>query len=466
MTRDTGDPASQTSANGTTPRLESIRLLTIAAPLIAAYIAEFAMALTTKAIIGRVGYRELASVGLATDAAFTAQIAAAAMLTVVGVLVAQADGAGRPQDCGNAARQGFIVATALGLPLTLLVLNMDSLLALTGQDPEILSLMGPYLQTFAGSVLPFLWFFVLRSFVTSLAKTGAILVITLGALVLNYVLCEGLVNGRFGLPGMGVAGAGLAKTIVAYVMLVCLVIYTYRTQVFRGYGLFRSSLRLDSGVCGEILKLGIPVAAISLLEGSLFTAVSIFSGQLGAIQLATYQVMMAWLGIAFMCARGLAEAGMVRVAHGIGRGDPAGSRLAGLLTFAMGCAILLALTAVPLQFPDALVRLFLNPSDPGFPAVVELASRLLLLAAFFQVFDGLQVMAAYALRGLKDTIVPLWMAAVGYWLFGISGGWILAFPLGLDAYGLWLGMAAGLTITGSLLALRFVLLTSPAKLRT
>ena len=96
-------------------------------------------------------------------------------------------------------------------------------------------------------------------------------------------------------------------------------------------------------------------------------------------------------------------------------------------------------------------------------AVVELARGLLLLAAFFQVFDGLQVMAAFALRGMKDTIIPLWMAGVGYWVFGIAGGWVLAFPMGMDAFGLWLGMAAGLTITGSLLAIRFVVLTSPAR---
>ena len=244
------------------------------------------MALTTKAIIGRLGYLELASVGLATDAALTAQIAASAMLTVVGVLVAQADGANRPQDCGNAARQGFIMATALGLPLMVLVLHMDKVLALTSQDPAVLSLMGPYLQTYAGSILPFLWFFVLRSFVTSLAKTGAILAITLVAVALNYLLCEGLVTGSFGLPRMGIAGAGLAKTIVVSVMFLCLLIYTYRTETFRGYGLFKSKLRLDPVLCREILRLGIPVAAITLLEGSLFTAVSIFSGQLGAIQLA------------------------------------------------------------------------------------------------------------------------------------------------------------------------------------
>jgi MATE family multidrug resistance protein len=192
----------------------------------------------------------------------------------------------------------------------------------------------------------------------------------------------------------------------------------------------------------------------------LFAAVAIFSGQLGAVPLATYQVMLAWIGIAFMTAHGLAEAGMVRVAYGIGRNSLASARQAGLLTFAMGVGWLVLLIAVPLNYPEPLVRIFLDESDPGFSQVLSLTTQLLYLAAFFQIFDGLQVMASLALRGLKDTIVPLWCAALGYWAFGVGGGWILAFPLGMGAHGLWWGMAVGLTVTGSLLAVRFVVLTA------
>ncbi len=105
------------------------------------------------------------------------------------------------------------------------------------------------------------------------------------------------------------------------------------------------------------------------------------------------------------------------------------------------------------------MHVFLKPTDPGFAQVLELTTKILVLAAFFQIFDGLQVMAALALRGLKDTVVPLWIATFGYWLFGVSCGWLLAFQFALGAEGLWWGMAVGLTVTGSLLALRFLLLT-------
>ena len=125
----------------------------------------------------------------------------------------------------------------------------------------------------------------------------------------------------------------------------------------------------------------------------------------------------------------------------------------------MGVTWLALLMAVPLSFPETLVRAFLDADDPGFEQVLALTSRLLIRAAFFQIFDGLQVMAALALRGLKDTVVPLWLAALGYWVLGIGGGWLLAFPLDMGVDGLWWGMAVGLTVTGSLLTLRFALLT-------
>ena len=151
---------------------------------------------------------------------------------------------------------------------------------------------------------------------------------------------------------------------------------------------------------------------------------------------------------------------MVRIAHSIGAGSMPAARQAGLLTFAIGVIALIIMAIVPVAYPHVLVGAFLSPDDPGFDDVLSMTTRLLILAAFFQVFDGLQVMAALALRGLKDTIVPLWCAGVGYWLFGIAGGWILAFPAGLGADGLWWGMAVGLVVTGSLLAGRFLLLTT------
>ena len=440
-------------------RLEARTILTIAGPLIAAYLAEYAMTLTTKIIVGQLGYRELASIGLASDMMIEVVIIIAGLLSVVGVLVAQADGADRKSDAGIAARQGLIIATGLSIPATLLIWNLDHVLALTGQDPDVVLLMGPYLKPASLSLLPLLWFFVLRIFVASLTKTGAVMMISIAAVAVNYFLCLGLTMGRFGLPGLGVAGAGWAKTIVVMLMFLALFLYTFRTPVFRGYGLFKGKLTFDLPVCRDIFRLGIPVCGLVILESGLFAGVSIFSGVLGPIPLAAYQVIIAWVGLAFMFAHGLAEASMVRIANAMGKGSMESARQSGFISFTIGVGFLIVLSVVPINFPEPLVRLFLEESDPGFQSVLALTTRLLILAAFFQVFDGLQVIASMALRGLRDTVVPLWLATIGYWIFGLLGGWILAFPLGLETDGLWWGMAAGLTVTGSLLAIRFYILT-------
>ena len=348
------------TASSSTVRLEARTILIIAGPLIAAYLAEYAMTLTTKIIVGGLGYKELAGIGLASDLMIEIVIIIAGLVSVVGVFVAKADGADRKPDAGIAARQGLVIATALGIPGSALIWNLDTLLSYMGQDPEVIQLMGAYLKPAAFSLLPLLWFFVLRMFVASLAKTGAIMVISATAVAINYFLCLGLTMGRFGLPEMGLAGAGLAKTIVVVLMFLALFLYTYRTPIFRGYGLFKGRLTIDIAVCKDILRLGIPVCGLVILESGLFTAVSIFSGILGPIALATYQVIISWVGLAFMFAHGLAEAGMVRIANAMGKDSLESARRSGTLTFAFGVGFLILLSVVPINFPEPLVRLFLD----------------------------------------------------------------------------------------------------------
>ena len=242
-------------------------------------------------------------------------------------------------------------------------------------------------------------------------------------------------------------------------MLIALLAHMFRNPVMRGYGIFLGRIRVVPAMCREILWLGLPVAGFVTLEAGLFVAMSILSGVIDAKTLATYEIMTGWIGIPFVIALGLAEATMVRVAYGAGRNDMQAARDAGLLGMGLGVAVLAALTIVPLMYPELIVRIFMSPDDPAFEEISALVAHLLVIAAVFQVFDGLQAMASRALRGIKDTIVPLWLAAFGYWVLGIGGGSLLAFPLQLGATGLWLGLALGLIVTGTLLAWRFVLLT-------
>ncbi len=426
----------------------------------AAYLAELAMFLTTKAVVGRLGYEELAAVGLAGDIMFEVLVILMGLLSVVGVFIAQAEGAGEQHKAGHATRQGLIVAIVLSLPASLFVWYASPLLLLMGQEATVVDLATPFLRALMLSVLPVLWFSVLRSFVAALSRTTVIMVITITTVGLNYLLAIGLVHGRFGLPAMGVQGAGWALTIASWFMFIVLFAYIYFKPDLRGYGLFRNRLRIDKALCFDIVKLGLPVAGIVFLEAGLFMTISILSGVLGTEILAAHQVLMGWVAMAFVIGLGLAEATMIRVALGMGRKSLATARQAGVVGITLGISILALLVVVPLGFAETIVSVFLQKDDASFTTISILVTRLLLIVAVFQVFDGLQAIASRALRAMKDTVVPLWLAGFGYWVLGIGGGCLLAFPLQLGVTGLWLGLAAGLIVTASLLTWRFLKLTS------
>lgn len=439
---------------------ETRRLLAIAMPLIAAYLAEYLMFLTTKAVVGTLGFNQLAAAGLAGELTFEVIVIAMGILSIVGVLAAQAEGAGRKNDVGRAVRQGFVVAIALGIPATILVINLDSVMAWTGQDADVIRHARAFLLWCAPAVLPILLFAVARNYVAALSDTRPVMVITVLGVALNWVLTEGLVHGRFGLPRKELAGAGLAMSIVNWAMFIAILAYIYRTPALRGYRVFRGRFTFDLPLCREILTLGLPVGGLVAIEGGLFAAVSLISGSFGAATLASHTIVMSWIAIPFVIALGLAEATMVRVAYGIGRGSTASARASGVLGAQIGVLLLGLLILVPVTQPDVIIRFFLTPGDDGYDQVAVLAQRMLLIAAIFQVFDGLQAIASRSLRAVKDTVMPLLIAAFGYWVLGIGGGAALAFGAGMQGEGLWWGLALGLIITSLLLLRRFLRLTA------
>ena len=433
----------------------------IAIPLSVAYLAEFAMFITTKMVVGKLGYHSLAAVGIAGDLSFEILVILMALLSVIGVLDAQALGAEKRDDVGHSVRQGFFVATALGIPAMFLIWNLGVVLDSLGQDPIVVELAEDYLRGLAGCVLPVLWFSVFRNFVAVLSQTVSVLVITVISVFMQYGLTLWFVHGGFGLQPLGLFGAGLATTLVSWFMFFALLQHVYRKPVLRGYGLFVGRWRAHWQTCREILTLGTPVAGLAFLEAGLFVAVAVLSGVIGAKTLAAYEITIAWVGIPFVIAFGLAEATMIRVAHEIGRGSLAGARRAGFLGKTLVITIVATMVLVPLVFTEQIIRIFILPDDPGYEEVSRLATQFLHIGALFMIFDGLQATAARALRGMKDNLVPLWIAGFGYWVLGIGGGALLAFYFGLEGAGLWWGLAAGLAVAGCLLTLRFHLFTLP-----
>ncbi len=427
----------------------------IAIPLSAAYLAEYAMFVTTKMVVGKLGYHSLAAAGIAADLSFEILVVLMALLSVVGVLAAQALGAGKKDELGESVRQGFFVATALGIPATIAVWNLDLFLYATNQDPKVITLAQEYLKGLSPMVLPVLWFSIFRNFVAVLAQTVSVLVISVIAVALNYLFTVWFVFGGFGLEPMGLFGAGLATSIVSWFMFFALALHVFRKSMFRGYGIFKGKWKLRLPLCHEIFWLGLPIAGLAFLEAGLFVATSILSGVIGAKTLAAYQITSAWIGIPFVIAFGLAEATMIRVAFAVGRNSMFEARRAGFLGMGLVILITSSMVVVPLTLADSIILVFITPDDPGYEKVSAMARHFLYIAALFMVFDGLQAVAARALRGMKDNLVPLWIAGFGYWVLGVPGGAILAFYYDMGGAGLWWGLAMGLAVAAVLLSWRF-----------
>jgi MATE family multidrug resistance protein len=437
-------------------RSELRALLGLSAPLAAAYLAEIAMGITDMLIVGRLGSVELAAVGLGSSVIFELVLVAVGIVSIVGVLAAEAFGSQIREAVSATIRQGLWVALAIAVPATILGRHLTPILALTGQDERVLPVMASYLGAVVWAILPYLWFVVLRNFVAALSRAGSVMVITVVAIAVNAFLTYAMVFGRFGFPNLGVAGAGWATTGTIWLMLAAIVFHTWRSKPFAAYRLYGGILSVDLSIWREIFRLGAPVAGITVLEGGLFVAVSISMGVLGASWLAANEIVLHVLAIGFVLALAVGEAAGIRIAQGLGAGSAEAVRRSAVVAIVLGIAVMVCMASLLWLFPEFIVPIFLDLEDANYDEVLGFAVILAGIAAVFQVFDGLQAIATRALRGMKDTFVPMWIASVGYWLLGMLGGWALCFSLGYGAAGLWWGLALGLTATAILLVWRLL----------
>ena len=439
----------------------------LALPMVAAYVAELGMWWTDQAIVGRLGADELAAVGLSGGVLFQGMAISMGLLSIVAVLVGNAYGAGRVDGFAQAVRQGMKVATILTVIVMVFAWFVPNLLELADQDPVIVDLAAEYVRAVLFSVAPFLYFTVLRGFMAGISRPLLVMVITVATIPINLGLNVVLVFGAeiplgqatVTIPAMGVAGAAWGSVLITWLMFAALVADILLRPATRRYYVLSRPLAHDQKEWRAIWRLGLPVGVLTLIEGALFTAVSLFAGLIGIATLAANQVTGNLVGFTAMISVGIGEAAAVRVAQEMDAGRPGDARLAGFVALALGVVVAL-LFAAPLLFaPDLLAALFLDIDDPANAETLRIVALLAAIAALFLIFDCLQIIGARALRGLQDTVAPAWISFVGYWILAVPLAVLLAFPLGLGGVGLWLGMAAGLALAAVWLCLRFARLS-------
>lgn len=436
-------------------RTEARATLRLAGPLVLTQLAQIAIRTTDTIMMGWLGAEDLAGGALGINFYFPLYLFGLGIGVAVAPMAAQALGARQFRGVRRSVRQGLWVVTLFGLLFSLLIWHAAPILLALGQEPATVALAERYLRAAVWGLVPGLWIIALRSFVIAHARPRAVLIVTTLGAVLHAVIAYVLMFGYLGFPALGVVGAGISNSIVHWIMVLALLGFIQRDRRFRRYALLARLWRADWPRFFEVLRIGLPIGLTILAESGLFAAAVYLMGAIGTIELAAHAIALQCAAVAFMVPLGIAQAATIRVGLALGAGDRAGVGQAGWSALALGALFSLLPAALFLLVPRAIVGLFLDLALPENLPVMALAATLLAIAAFFQLFDGLQVIAAAALRGLKDTRVPMWIAVFGYWPVGLGACLLLAFPLGWGGPGIWSGLALGLVVVAALMVRRF-----------
>ena len=432
------------------------KTLRLAMPLMAAQLAVIGLGLVDTVAFGIIGTDVLAAGGLAVAVFVLANIFCVGIVRAVGNQVAWAHGENDDTAIRNAVRGGILVAVCLGGLMVVTLAASGPVLAFLGQPPDLIGPATIYL-TWAGlGILPNLIYTTLHGLTVGLSRPGATTVITFLAVVVKAT-----VNSFIVAAGLGGADAmmalGLSTTMTFAFM--ALLIWLYCRRAMRSYLALPRMETVRHPCTRETITLGLPIGFTYAVEAGLFSAVALIVGRFGAEAIAAHQVANQCAHFTYMLAVGLSHAASVRIGHSAGRRDQTEARRLGLQSFVLGLAVMTATATIFIILGEDIARLIVGNGKAVNREVVELAAGLLMVAAAFQWFDGLQIIAIGALRGLKDTTSILRAAIVGYWIVGVSAAWILAQVITPAAVGAWIGIGLGLVTAAALMISRFMRLT-------
>jgi MATE family multidrug resistance protein len=451
------EPGAAAPASGHHLSLELGETLKLAVPIALTQLGQIAMMTTDIAFIGRLGSEALAAASLAHTVFFVSFTFGMGLVSAVAPLAAQAFGARDPRMVRRSLRVGLWAALLIALPLMALPFRGEQILLALGQAPLAAHLAQQYLFGLAWGILPAMWFLAIRGFMSAVNRPEPILWITLAAIPANALLVYLLLYGEWGLPRMGLFGAGLATSIVNLGTFLAALWFTARRRPFRKYHVLGRIWRIDWHLMRQLVRVGAPISISFLLEYGLFGAAGLLMGLISTIALAAHQIALQIAAILYMVPFGIAMAATVRVGHAVGRGDAQAVKRAGLVATGLGIVFMSAMTLAVILGRFGIAEIFLGETTD---ATAALAATLLLVGSTFFIADGIQTVVAGALRGMNDTRIPLLFATVSYWLVGFTCACALGFWTPLGAVGVWIGLSCGTAVYAVLLILRFRRLAS------
>jgi len=435
--------------------VETAATVKLAAPIALAFLAEIGIVVADAVMAGKLGTTALAAEGLGAHLLFTPQLLAMGVLSSVAALGAHADGAEDPAMVTRVSRQGLWLATLLAIPVMAMIAVTPSLLALSGRDPEILKMTQGMMFAGMAGVPALLWYSSLRNFATVLHRTRIVVIISLVSLVVAIGSNWVFLYGNLGAPKLGVTGVGVSWSLASWVQLGIMYFYVKHQPMLARYRVVSDLLHADWRVLKDLFHVGWPISMSYAFETALFLASSLMMAWISPDSLAAHTVVISISSVSYMIPYGLSQAATVRVGFCTGADDAAGARRAGFVAIWLGIVWMLATGLIMNTWPNFLIGLYFDPTAPQNQGALAIAMMIIPIGALFQVVDGMQCTAIGALRGLKDTRVPMIMCFVGYCVIGALSALALGFWLGYGPRGVWFGLFIGLFASAAFLTYRF-----------
>lgn len=431
-------------------RKEFRPMFQLAWPLVAAELGWEAMHVVDTMMLGRLPNSAVAigASSIANVLFIAIGLFGGGMLFGLDTLVSHSFGARRLDDCHRSLFAGFQLAIGISPVLMGALWLCGESLRNSRVDPEVSAAAIPYLHAINWSMPLLLLYFAFRRYLQAMDIAKPVGFAIVSANLINLAGNWLLIYGNLGFPRMGIVGSAWATTIARlYMAGFLLLAIVYHNRKF-ATGLWRTPLRFDGERLLALVKLGLPAGIHVFLEVAVFAAATVMAGWLGALPIAAHQIALNTVSTTFMVPLGISSAAAVRVGQALGRKDTQGAAHAGWTAIAMGAGFMSASALTLVLIPRFIVRAFTPDA-----AIISIGASLLLVAAFFQLFDGIQVVATGALRGAGETRIPMLSAVVCYWIVGLPLGYFMGFPLGWGVMGQWIGLSASLIAMGSYLIL-------------
>lgn len=429
---------------------EVFKTLKLAYPVIIGQLGIIMMGVVDSMMVGRLGSVPLAAASLGNSLIFLILIIGIGSSIVVSPIVAILVGGKRYSECGVYFRQSLLVNIVLSILMIGVILIGVNFIHYLRQPPEVIELTIVYMSIVGFSAFPLMIFQTFKQFIEGLSVMKPAMVISLLANIINAIANWVLIFGKFGFPELGLAGAAWATFLSRVFMVVIIMIYVMRNEKFKQYDVTFRFRGLNFPVIKKLLSLGLPSGFQYFFEVGAFSFAVIMIGWIGANELAAHQIAINLASISFMAVLGISQAASIRVGNAMGEQSIVNVRKAGFTGIILGASIMSLAGLTFILLNKFLPTLYINDE-----VVISIASRLIIIAALFQISDGTQAVGIGVLRGLTDVKGPTIITFVAYWIISLPIAYLLAFNFNLGVEGIWIGLLIGLTASAFMLTLRF-----------